>query len=100
MTEIYSKGGVREHIWQDSDFVIIDLKNIDYRNIDSTAKTATIGGGVVLGELYYSIYSAPGGATMAFPGGTCPTVGASGLIQGVSLCSHMATSRGSPSNLP
>lgn len=43
-------------------------------------ETTWIQSGVTLGELYYAIGSKS--TTLAFPGGTCPSVGTTGLISG------------------
>jgi FAD/FMN-containing dehydrogenase len=46
--------------------------------VDAASKTATVGAGASLGQLYQAI--APRG--FAFPGGSCPTVGVSGHLLG------------------
>lgn len=61
-------------------FVLLDMINLRNVIVNATAKTATIGAGATLGEVYYWIYRASG--TLAFPAGVWSTVGATGLICG------------------
>lgn len=65
----------------DVPFVMIDLNNMRSIDIDVAKRTAWVGTGAVLGELYYSI-AQKSNNTLYFPGGTWPTVGISGLIGG------------------
>ena len=58
--------------------VVIDTRLINSITVDATTKTATVGAGACLGQLYQAI--APRG--FAFPGGSCPTVGVSGHLLG------------------
>lgn len=60
---------------------MIDLNNMRSIDIDVAKRTAWVGTGAVLGELYYSI-AQKSNNTLYFPGGTWPTVGISGLIGG------------------
>ncbi|XP_027120785.2 tetrahydroberberine oxidase-like [Coffea arabica] len=61
-------------------FVIVDMRNLSGISIDTESKTAWIGVGVRLGELYHAI--AEKSPNLGFPAGTCPTVGAGGHISG------------------
>ncbi|XP_027120110.1 tetrahydroberberine oxidase-like [Coffea arabica] len=61
-------------------FVIVDMRNLNRISIDTESKTAWIGAGVGLGELYHAI--AEKSPNLGFPAGTCPTVGAGGHISG------------------
>ncbi|KAL3510740.1 hypothetical protein ACH5RR_030141 [Cinchona calisaya] len=56
------------------------MRNLSSISIDTKAKTAWIGGGVLLGELYHAI--AEKSPNLAFPAGTCPTVGVGGHFSG------------------
>ncbi|KAJ3129757.1 hypothetical protein HK098_000126 [Nowakowskiella sp. JEL0407] len=64
----------------DKQFIILDLMFLNNISIDISSKTAVAGGGTTLGELYSKIISTSN--VLAFPGGTCPTVGLGGLISG------------------
>ncbi|KAJ4702911.1 cannabidiolic acid synthase-like [Melia azedarach] len=61
-------------------FVIVDLINLSSINVDSEEKTAWIQSGATLGQLYYRI--AEKSKTLAFPAGSCPTVGIGGYFSG------------------
>ncbi|KAK4368351.1 hypothetical protein RND71_012143 [Anisodus tanguticus] len=61
-------------------FVIVDLFNMDDIKIDENEETAWIQTGVTMGQLYYEI--AKKSENLAFPGGLYPTVGSGGLISG------------------
>jgi FAD/FMN-containing dehydrogenase len=58
--------------------VVIDTRLIDAVTVDSKTKTATVGAGATLGAIYKAI--APHG--LAFPAGSCPTVGVAGHVLG------------------
>lgn len=66
--EAYSLGG------QDGT-VVVDLRRIKDVNVDTAAKTATVGAGVRLGNLAETIFDQGG---FALPHGTCPLVGVGG----------------------
>ncbi|XP_074353891.1 berberine bridge enzyme-like 18 [Apium graveolens] len=66
--------------YDDIPFVLLDMINLRNVTVNVAAKTATVGAGATLGELYYWIYRASG--TLAFPAGVWSTVGATGLICG------------------
>ncbi|KAK1397464.1 Cannabidiolic acid synthase [Heracleum sosnowskyi] len=66
--------------YDDIPFVLLDMINLRNVTVNATAKTAIIGAGATLGEVYYWIYRASG--TLAFPAGVWSTVGATGLICG------------------
>lgn len=55
--------------------LIIDLSKLNYVTINEEELTATVGGGIVFGEIYDRLLDK--GYTT--PGGTCPDVGAAGL---------------------
>ncbi|XVF09838.1 hypothetical protein REPUB_Repub07fG0131500 [Reevesia pubescens] len=61
-------------------FVIIDLVNFRSVNIDVENRVAWVQSGATLGDLYYRI--AEKSRTLAFPGGTCHTVGTGGYFSG------------------
>lgn len=61
-------------------FVIVDMRNLSGISIDTESKTAWIGAGALLGELYHAI--AKKSPNLGFPAGTCPSVGAGGHFSG------------------
>ncbi|GAA0172755.1 hypothetical protein LIER_41395 [Lithospermum erythrorhizon] len=61
-------------------FVIINLVNLRSISIDTEKKTAWVEAGAILGELYHAI--AMKSPTLAFPTGTCPTIGVGGHFSG------------------
>jgi FAD/FMN-containing dehydrogenase len=61
-----------------SSSVVIDTRPIRKVTVDSATKTATVGAGASLGD----IYIAAGVRGLAFPGGSCPTVGVAGHALG------------------
>ena len=61
-----------------SSSVVIDTRLLSAITVDKATKTATVGAGAALGQVYKAI-AARG---LAFPGGSCPTVGVSGHILG------------------
>ncbi|XP_047325185.1 reticuline oxidase-like [Impatiens glandulifera] len=62
-------------------FVIIDMMNLDQVRVDLESEVAWVEGGATLGQTYYEIAEASGGAR-GFSAGSCPTVGSSGHIAG------------------
>ena len=61
--------------------VVIDISRIKYIVQHYDKGLMTVGAGITLGELYYQLWNtAPN--RLLFPGGTCPTVGLSGLTLG------------------
>ncbi|GMN40605.1 hypothetical protein TIFTF001_009826 [Ficus carica] len=64
----------------DVPFVIIDLFNLRTIEVDVENRTAWIGAGATLGEVYYRI--AEKSRTLGFPAGVCPTVGVGGHLSG------------------
>lgn len=71
-------GGHSYEGFSQSSSVVIDTRLIDTITTDTATKTAAVGAGASLGQLYQAI--APHG--FAFPGGSCPTVGVSGHLLG------------------
>jgi len=71
-------GGHSYEGFSQSSSVVIDTRLINSVAVDAATKTATVGAGASLGQLYRAI--APHG--LAFPGGSCPTVGVSGHALG------------------
>ncbi|XVF50797.1 hypothetical protein PTKIN_Ptkin04bG0132200 [Pterospermum kingtungense] len=61
-------------------FVILDLVNFRSVDVDVENKVAWVQSGAALGELYYRI--AEKSRTLAFPAGTCHTVGTGGYFSG------------------
>ncbi|XP_022738799.1 berberine bridge enzyme-like 18 [Durio zibethinus] len=61
-------------------FVIIDLINFRSVDVDVENRVAWVQSGAILGELYYRI--AEKSTTLAFPAGTCHTVGTGGYFSG------------------
>ncbi|KAG0522595.1 hypothetical protein BDA96_07G050800 [Sorghum bicolor] len=61
-------------------FVVIDLANLNRVHVDGGSATAWAESGATLGELYYAVGRS--NRTLAFPGGTCSTVGLGGIISG------------------
>lgn len=60
--------------------IVVDVSQMSSVQVDANAQTATVQGGVRLGKLYYSIHEVY--HTLAFPGGSCPSVGVVGLLLG------------------
>jgi FAD/FMN-containing dehydrogenase len=71
-------GGHSYEGFSQSKSVVIDTRLMNAVTVDAATKTATVGAGASLGQLYQAI--APRG--FAFPGGSCPTVGVSGHLLG------------------
>ncbi|VFQ71917.1 unnamed protein product [Cuscuta campestris] len=61
-------------------FFILDSINFKSVSVDAEEKTAWVGAGVTLGELYYAVTQVKD--TLAFPGGYYPSVGCGGFISG------------------
>ncbi|XVF09842.1 hypothetical protein REPUB_Repub07fG0131900 [Reevesia pubescens] len=61
-------------------FLIIDLANFRSVDVDVKNRAAWVQSGAILGELYYRI--AEKSRTLAFPAGTCHTVGTGGYFSG------------------
>jgi FAD/FMN-containing dehydrogenase len=71
-------GGHSYEGFSQSKSVVIDMRLMNSVTVNAATKTATVGAGASLGQLYQAI--APRG--FAFPGGSCPTVGISGHLLG------------------
>lgn len=71
-------GGHSYEGFSQSSSVVIDTRLLNAITVDKAAKTATVGAGASLGQVYKAI-AARG---LAFPGGSCPTVGVSGHVLG------------------
>ncbi|KAI5660707.1 hypothetical protein M9H77_20030 [Catharanthus roseus] len=56
------------------------MTNFRSISVDAKSRTAWIGVGAVLGEVYYTVYQANN--SLYFPGGSAPTVGVGGLVSG------------------
>ncbi|GFP95935.1 cannabidiolic acid synthase-like 1 [Phtheirospermum japonicum] len=61
-------------------FIVVDLINLSEIKIDVDGKTAWVQSGATIGQLYYEISQKS--QTLAFPAGTCPTIGIGGHISG------------------
>jgi FAD/FMN-containing dehydrogenase len=61
-----------------TDGVVLDLRKLNWVNFDKTAGTATIGAGVQLIDVYFEL----GSHGVTLPGGSCPSVGVSGVTLG------------------
>ncbi|KAL6876416.1 hypothetical protein ACP4OV_012988 [Aristida adscensionis] len=61
-------------------FAVADLAALRAVRVDSARKTAWVGSGATLGELYYAI--AKRSSRLGFPGGLGPTVGTGGHLSG------------------
>jgi FAD/FMN-containing dehydrogenase len=64
--------------FSESSSVVIDTRPMRKVTVDSIAKTATVGAGASLGD----VYIAAGVHGLAFPAGSCPTVGVAGHALG------------------
>jgi hypothetical protein len=71
-------GGHSYEGFSQSSSVVIDTRLINAITVDKATKSATVGAGASLGQVYKAI-AARG---LAFPGGSCPTVGVSGHVLG------------------
>ncbi|CAA0832276.1 FAD-binding Berberine family protein [Striga hermonthica] len=61
-------------------FAMLDMSNFRSIDVDAAGRTAWVGSGALIGELYYRIWEKSN--TLAFPAGVCPTVGVGGHIAG------------------
>ncbi|CAO2205827.1 unnamed protein product [Urochloa humidicola] len=61
-------------------FAVIDVSNLNRIRVDATATTVWAESGTTLGELYHAVGQAS--KTLAFPGGTCSTLGLGGFVSG------------------
>ncbi|KAJ6817305.1 putative reticuline oxidase [Iris pallida] len=62
-------------------FVVLDLMNLNRVRVNLTDSTAWVESGATIGEVYYAVADESGGS-LAFPAGSCPTVGSGGQIAG------------------
>lgn len=68
------------YISSEPDFIILDMFNFRDIKVDAVQKTAVVGAGAQLGELYYRIWEKSD--VLGFPAGVCPTVGVGGHLSG------------------
>ncbi|KAL3509500.1 hypothetical protein ACH5RR_028901 [Cinchona calisaya] len=61
-------------------FFVLDMFNFKSVSVDPESRTAWVGAGATLGEMYYSIYKK--NSSLGFPAGYWPTVAAGGHITG------------------
>ncbi|KAL6573386.1 hypothetical protein OROHE_001845 [Orobanche hederae] len=61
-------------------FVVLDLLNLNEITTDVGHKIAWVQAGATIGQLYYKISRES--RTLAFPAGSCPTIGVGGLFSG------------------
>ncbi|KAI3826006.1 hypothetical protein L1987_00045 [Smallanthus sonchifolius] len=66
--------------FQQSSFVVLDLRELRSITIESDQNTAWVESGATVGELYYWVSHES--KNLGFPAGTCPTVGVGGHISG------------------
>ena len=81
--QIAIRGGRHSYIGAStvSKGVVVDISRFNYVQQHNGDGVMTVGAGITLVELYYQLWnSAP--RRLLFPGGTCPTVGLSGLTLG------------------
>lgn len=64
--------------WSTTSGLVIDVSLMSQVNVDGAARTARVGAGTLLIDLYDRLAS----AGQAVPGGSCPTVGVAGLALG------------------
>jgi FAD/FMN-containing dehydrogenase len=61
--------------------VVVDVSRFDYIKQHNDNGSMTVGAGITLGNLYYELWNSMP-SRLLYPGGTCPTVGLSGLTLG------------------
>ncbi|CAL5003958.1 unnamed protein product [Urochloa decumbens] len=61
-------------------FAVIDVSNLNKIRVDASTNTVWAESGATLGELYHAVGEAS--KTLAFPGGTCSTLGLGGFVSG------------------
>ncbi|KAG6533592.1 berberine bridge enzyme-like 18 [Zingiber officinale] len=64
----------------DSPFAVLDLSGLRTIDVDAEARTAWVGAGATVGEVYYQVAAAS--PTAAFPAGVCTTAGVGGQFSG------------------
>nr|XP_043612275.1 berberine bridge enzyme-like 15 [Erigeron canadensis] len=72
--------GVSYTSYDQSPFVVLDLKELRSIKVDLGQKTAWVESGATLGELYYWVSRES--QNLGFPAGFCPTVGIGGHLSG------------------
>ncbi|XP_020114974.1 reticuline oxidase-like [Ananas comosus] len=65
----------------DPPFAVVDLMNLNRVRVDPAESTAWAESGATLGEIYYSVAESSR-STLAFPAGSCSTIGSGGHISG------------------
>jgi hypothetical protein len=61
-------------------FVVIDVSGLNRVRVDPASATVWAESGATLGELYHAVWRS--NRTLAFPGGTCSTLGLGGFVSG------------------
>ena len=81
--QIAIRGGRHSYIGAStvSKGVVVDVSGFNYTNQHNDDETMTVGAGITLGNLYYELWNSTPNRLL-YPGGTCPTVGLSGLTLG------------------
>lgn len=64
----------------DAPFIVVDLNNLRSISVNVEDRTAWVGTGATIGEVYYRI--AEKSSLLGFPAGLCPTVGLGGHLSG------------------
>ena len=81
--QIAIRGGRHSYIGAStvSKGVVVDVSRFNYVSQLDDKGLMTVGAGITLGELYYQLWDTTP-KRLLYPGGTCPTVGLSGLTLG------------------
>ncbi|KAJ3692601.1 hypothetical protein LUZ60_011696 [Juncus effusus] len=76
----HSYEGLSYTVSDNTPFAVIDITNLNKIRIDLASQTAWVESGATLGEVYHAISDSS--LSLAFPAGSCPTVGSGGHISG------------------
>lgn len=81
--QIAIRGGRHSYIGAStvSKGIVIDVSRFNYVRQDSDGESMTVGAGITLCQLYYQLWNSTP-TRLLYPGGSCPTVGLSGLTLG------------------